>query len=381
MDTVPERDRFEIALARGAIERDLPLLGICRGMQLINVACGGTLIQHLPDRFGHGEHRRVIGSFEGADHEVHLAEGSLAQARAPASPPTRPSPTTTRASTASARGSSSAASPRSTTASPRRSSCPARRFALGVQWHPEADEDSSVIEALVAAAARTRSPRPAASSARGPEPARAAPILPARAAVEGDPSDRVGMVAAGVAAPLLRRRLPAPPAVMQTVAFAAPLGLAVAVRRSPQARRRRLRAADVGLPGRLQDAARRRRHAGRRVHVDYPIVADRILGLGELPAARLQRVLARNGPDGPELADARPGARVGPLELVRRPPRLAPLHPAPPPRRFPRAAVMTYAVFDIGASFYWLAADRPALVRGRSRARTARRASSSRCGA
>src|ERR1700727_221009 len=82
VDTVPERDRFEIALARGAIERDLPLLGICRGMQLINVACGGTLIQHLPDRFGHGEHRRVVGSFEGAEHDVTLLDGTLAQSAA-----------------------------------------------------------------------------------------------------------------------------------------------------------------------------------------------------------------------------------------------------------------------------------------------------------
>ncbi|HYM55348.1 MAG TPA: gamma-glutamyl-gamma-aminobutyrate hydrolase family protein, partial [Solirubrobacteraceae bacterium] len=63
VDTVPERDAFEIALVRAAIERDLPVLGICRGMQLINVARGGTLLQHLPERFGHEEHRRVLGSF------------------------------------------------------------------------------------------------------------------------------------------------------------------------------------------------------------------------------------------------------------------------------------------------------------------------------
>ncbi len=47
---MPERDAFEIALARAAIERDMPLLGICRGMQLINVALGGTLMQHLPEQ-------------------------------------------------------------------------------------------------------------------------------------------------------------------------------------------------------------------------------------------------------------------------------------------------------------------------------------------
>ena len=47
--SVPERDAFEIALARRAIERDMPFLGICRGMQVMNVARGGTLNQHLPD--------------------------------------------------------------------------------------------------------------------------------------------------------------------------------------------------------------------------------------------------------------------------------------------------------------------------------------------
>src|SRR5690242_8112596 len=47
--TVPERDRSEIALARRAVERDMPVLGICRGMQVLNVALGGTLRQHLPD--------------------------------------------------------------------------------------------------------------------------------------------------------------------------------------------------------------------------------------------------------------------------------------------------------------------------------------------
>ena len=58
----PGRDGFEMALARAARQQDVPLLGICRGMQLLNVACGGTLIQHLPDDVGHTDHRRTPGS-------------------------------------------------------------------------------------------------------------------------------------------------------------------------------------------------------------------------------------------------------------------------------------------------------------------------------
>jgi putative glutamine amidotransferase len=154
VDTVPERDRFEIALARGAIERDLPLLGICRGMQLINVACGGTLIQHLPDRFGHGEHRRVVGSFDGADHEVDLAAGSVAQAAAGEVAHTTKSHHHQGVDCLGAGlvvSGVSALQDDLTEAI----EIPGKRFVLGVQWHPEADESSSVIAALVAAAART----------------------------------------------------------------------------------------------------------------------------------------------------------------------------------------------------------------------------------
>jgi putative glutamine amidotransferase len=154
VDTVPERDRFEIALARGAIERDLPLLGICRGMQLINVACGGTLIQHLPDRFGHGEHRRVVGSFDGADHEVDLAAGSLAQAAAGEVAHTTKSH---HHQGVDCLGAGLVVSGVSSLQDDLTEAIeiPGKRFVLGVQWHPEADESSSVIAALVTAAART----------------------------------------------------------------------------------------------------------------------------------------------------------------------------------------------------------------------------------
>ncbi len=75
---VPARDQSEIALVRRAVELDMPVLGICRGMQVLNIAFGGTLLQHLPETLGHDEHRRVPGSFDGSDHDVMLVPGSRA---------------------------------------------------------------------------------------------------------------------------------------------------------------------------------------------------------------------------------------------------------------------------------------------------------------
>jgi putative glutamine amidotransferase len=148
--TVPERDAFEIALVRGAIERDLPVLGICRGMQLINVALGGTLHQHLPELLEHSEHRRVLGSFEGAAHDVNLCAGSLA-ARVIGE----------RTHTSKSHhhqgvdrlGEGLVVSGISAIDSLTEAiELPGRRFVLGVQWHPEADRESPVIAGLVASA-------------------------------------------------------------------------------------------------------------------------------------------------------------------------------------------------------------------------------------
>jgi putative glutamine amidotransferase len=71
-----ERDHFEIALARAALDLDMTVLGICRGMQVLNVATGGTLIQHLPDLVGTNRHSHTPGAFD--DHEVRLEAGSHA---------------------------------------------------------------------------------------------------------------------------------------------------------------------------------------------------------------------------------------------------------------------------------------------------------------
>lgn len=156
---VPERDRFEIALARRAVERDIPLLGICRGMQLLNIALGGTLHQHLPDTFGHHEHRRAPGTFDGADHDVRLAAGSLA---ARAAGEELHATKSHHHQGVDRVGDGLEVTGWSTMDDlPEAIELPDRRFTLGVQWHPEADERSRLVEALVVEAGA------AAAAARG----------------------------------------------------------------------------------------------------------------------------------------------------------------------------------------------------------------------
>jgi putative glutamine amidotransferase len=154
--TVPARDAFEIALTHAAIERDIPVLGICRGMQLINVACGGTLVQHLPDRVGHQEHRRAPGSFDGSEHDVLLTEGSLAaQAAGEALHQTK----SHHHQGVDRLGEGLTVSGVSALDDlPEAIELADGRFVLGVQWHPEADLSSAVVGALVDAARASRVP-------------------------------------------------------------------------------------------------------------------------------------------------------------------------------------------------------------------------------
>ena len=146
----PVRDAWEFALVREAIGRDMPFLGICRGMQVMNVAFGGTLTQHLPESLGTTDHRRTTGSFDGNDHLVDLQDGSLV-ARAAGevvhSVPSHHHQAVDRvgeglvlSGVSSGDGVAEAIE------------MPGRRFAVGVQWHPEADPTSAVIAALVDAA-------------------------------------------------------------------------------------------------------------------------------------------------------------------------------------------------------------------------------------
>jgi putative glutamine amidotransferase len=149
--TRPERDAAEIPLARRALERDIPVLGICRGMQLLNVALGGTLIQHLPDDVGHGDHRRHLGSFEDADHDVRLAPGSLA---ARACEELLHATKSHHHQAVDALGDGIVATGWSELDDLVEAiELPEASWALGVQWHPEVDPRSRVVRSFVDEAA------------------------------------------------------------------------------------------------------------------------------------------------------------------------------------------------------------------------------------
>jgi putative glutamine amidotransferase len=157
--TVLERDRSEIALTRRAIDRDMPVLGICRGMQLINVALGGTLRQHLPDLVGHDDHRRNPGSFDNSDHDVRLEPGSLT---ARAAGEEHHATKSHHHQGVDELGEGLIITGTSTLDDlPEAVEIPSSRFVLGVQWHPEADEKSRVIGALIEQARDYRDSRSA----------------------------------------------------------------------------------------------------------------------------------------------------------------------------------------------------------------------------
>ncbi len=141
-----ERDAYELALVRGALERRMPILGICRGMQVLNVVYGGSIDQHLPDSLGHEEHRHTPGTF--ADHEVRLEPGSLA-ARAAGSERTSVKSHHHQGVKELGAGLEVTgwAGGDGAVEALEDPSCP---FVLGVLWHPEEDENSKLIEALVA---------------------------------------------------------------------------------------------------------------------------------------------------------------------------------------------------------------------------------------
>jgi putative glutamine amidotransferase len=150
---VPERDSAELTLLRSALDRDLPVLAICRGSQLLNIALGGDLVQHLPDEVGHNGHKETPGVF--ADHDVRIEPGTQLAGLLGERVPVK-----SHHHQGLARlGDGLTASARDEDGWVEALEAPGRRFTLGVLWHPEAGEDARLFGALVAEAAEYRALR------------------------------------------------------------------------------------------------------------------------------------------------------------------------------------------------------------------------------
>jgi putative glutamine amidotransferase len=150
---VRKRDSAELALLEGALARDLPVLAICRGSQVLNVARGGDLVQHLPDVIGDEKHKHTPGTF--ADHDVSVEEGtrlaSLLGDRAPVKSHHHQG--------LGRVGDGLRVAAHAEDGTIEAVEDPDRRFVVGVLWHPEAGEDARLFEELVRQAADYRAAR------------------------------------------------------------------------------------------------------------------------------------------------------------------------------------------------------------------------------
>jgi putative glutamine amidotransferase len=144
-DSRPDRDASELLLVRAALAADLPILGVCRGMQLLAVAAGGRLHQHLPEVLGHEKHRPAPGVY--GQHEASFTPGSRIAAlmgddlgihcyhhQGVADPGTLTVTGRTEDGLIEA------------------VEDPGHRFVLGVQWHPEVVRDERLFGAVIKAA-------------------------------------------------------------------------------------------------------------------------------------------------------------------------------------------------------------------------------------
>jgi putative glutamine amidotransferase len=149
----PGRDRAELVLLQAALERDLPVLAVCRGSQVLNVALGGDLVQHLPEVVGDEKHKHTPGEF--SDHDVDVEPGTRLGAllgdRAPVKSHHHQG--------FGRLGAGLREAARADDGTLEAIEDPERRFALGVLWHPEEAEDMRLFEALVEEARAYREQR------------------------------------------------------------------------------------------------------------------------------------------------------------------------------------------------------------------------------
>jgi gamma-glutamyl-gamma-aminobutyrate hydrolase PuuD len=141
--TNPARDRGELALLTAALERDLPVLAVCRGVEVLNVVRGGDLVQHLPDVVGHEEHRAVVGEF--SEHAVRVEPSSrIGEVRGPVKSHHHQG--------LGRIGSGLREVAWAEDGVVEAVEDPEKPFLVGVLWHPEAGEDQRLFEQLVEAA-------------------------------------------------------------------------------------------------------------------------------------------------------------------------------------------------------------------------------------
>ena len=146
----PWRDQAEMRMLEAALARDMPVLAICRGSQLLNVARGGDLVQHLPEVVGHERHKHEPGAY--SDHSVQVASdsklGDLLGEHAPVKSHHH------QGMGQIGEGLREVAWAEDGVVEGLED--PAKRFALGVLWHPEEGEDFALFTGLVEEARRYR---------------------------------------------------------------------------------------------------------------------------------------------------------------------------------------------------------------------------------
>jgi gamma-glutamyl-gamma-aminobutyrate hydrolase PuuD len=148
-----ERDEWELAVVRAALDRDLPVLAVCRGLQVLNVALGGTLVQHLPDVVGSEMHSPVVG--EHGRHSVALQSGS----RIAAIVGERAEIATHHHQGLGELGDGLVPSGWAEDKVVEAVELPGRTWVFGVQWHPEAYNGDRLFAAFVAGCAARQASR------------------------------------------------------------------------------------------------------------------------------------------------------------------------------------------------------------------------------
>jgi putative glutamine amidotransferase len=148
-----ERDEAELHLLEEALARDMPVLAVCRGSQVLNVARGGDLLQHLPDVVGGEKHKHTPGAF--ADHDVTVEEGTRLAALVGERAPVK----SHHHQGLGRIGEGLRVAARAEDGTIEAVEDPELRFAVGVLWHPEAGEDLKLFEELVRNARAYRASR------------------------------------------------------------------------------------------------------------------------------------------------------------------------------------------------------------------------------